>query len=51
MKKCLTKRLFSLMLALLMAFSLMPQFTLGASAVTMTGGEKLYLTPQQQLAD
>ena len=39
------KRLFSFVLALLMVFSMMPQITLGASAVTMTGGEKLYLTP------
>lgn len=39
------KRFLSLALALLMVFSMMPQITLGASAANLTGGEKLYLTP------
>ena len=39
------KRFLSLALTLLMVFSMMPQITLGASAANLTGGTKLYLTP------
>ena len=39
------KRLLALCLAICLVVGLLPHIALGASAVTMTGGEQLYLKP------